>query len=332
MPLGIRDLEDLYPRLIFDRNTLKYSWDNLVRDQLILLESSIRRNYFPCVAEISLFLRLPYQFLRVDKYYDEGAWHALIDILTNLDQHGLEQELSLSFIQGITEWMLVKNIGKTYELLREFDGDKSEKIFKKDKISKTVINSLAKDTYKIINNELKEPVKDFISDVNAAKKYAPAALKIVQRPDWADIFRHVLENTDTLHVKKKIKDSELKKLSDFLDAVEKLEGTFNRMQTACHKATDMICASVAVIAKNEYDKIMTKFENNYDATEMSIFCAVFLAELQDKMEHDSFGLPLVFTDPFSKFKVIEQCEFLLSSKISKCLKKYFEANMKAMEE
>ncbi len=331
MDLRIKQLEDMYPWLSFDKNALKYSWDNLVSDQLILIESSIRRNYFSCVAEVSLFLRLPYQFLKTDKYHDDGVWHALIDLLSNLDNHGLKEELTLPFIQGITKWMLENKIGKTYDLLRVFDGDRSSKIFKKDKVNKTIINSLAKDIYKITNNELKEQVTDFISDANAAKKYAPAALKIVQRSDWADIFRHVIENTDKLPGKIKIKDSELKQLSCFMNAIEKLEGTFNRMQAACHKATDMICASVADIAKNEYEKIKTKFENNYDATFMTIFCAVFLAVLQGTLEKDSFGLPFVCADSFTKFKVIEQCEFVLSSNMTSCLKKYFEADMKALE-
>ena len=103
------------------------------------------------------------------------------------------------------------------------------------------------------------------------------------------------------------------------------------MQAACHKAKDMIYAAVADIAKNEYAKIKEKFENNYDAAHMTIFCAVFLAVLQGRLKQDSFGLPFVCADPFKKFQMIEQCEFLLSSKISRFLKKYFEANMKVLE-
>ncbi len=335
MFIELRHLEEMYPFVRFDKNALQYSWQNLAHDQLIMIEASIRRNFFHNADKMCFFFQLPYQLLKKGPYRDKDIWLVLIEGLSLADQHDLEEELSLPFIQDVTEWCIHNKIDKIYDLLRFFDDDRSRKIFKNDKLSKITLNCIVNNNYKIVKNEFEKYVTDFINDVNTAKKYAPDAVKILNRSDWSYIFRHVIEkSTDSLpgKIKNKPKESELKQLSEFLKAIEKLEHSLNNMHKAYVMTVDAICEHTREKMRGVFIKIKKKFDKNYyDDHYLFLFCALTQAVMQNGMERE---LPSVHAyiagDPFRMFKLQQYCEFVLSSKMTRCFKKHYEATLKLL--
>ncbi len=312
-----------------------YKWEDLVRDQLLMAEGSIRRNLFSFLDELIVTSHFAFDYIHDNKNADKDPWMTIIDIASNTNAKCFEEDFSIQYNKKSLKILLQRKLDIISYALDKYKDGSSVCILKGYDFD-NVVNQLSKYICDSIRSELKIPFAGVLFSVQNLRKHIPLVKKILKKPDWNNYFELLLKNQKgdvPGKVKAQKKHKELKQLSDFINEVNNFGLSINILISAYNKAMDSMGAYLREKMEGVYAEIKSNLDEYYTEKEIAAFCTVYVRIFQENMKKEVARSAdgLYEDEPYEQDKLVRYCMFLVNSNINEAFKGYFETIIENLE-
>ncbi len=312
-----------------------YKWEDLVRDQLLMAEGSIRRNLFSFLDELIVTSNFAFDYIHDNKNADKDPWMTIIDIASNTNAKCFEEDFSLQYNTKSLKILLQRKLDIISYALDKYKDCSSVYILKGYDFD-NVVNQLSKYICDSIRSELKIPFAGVLFSVQNIRKHIPFVKKILKKPDWSNYFKLIMENQEGVlpgKTKAQRKNKDIKQLSDFINEVNNFGLSINILISAYNKAMDSMGAYLREKMEGVYAEIKSNLDEYYTEKEIAAFCTVYVRIFQENMKKEVARSAdgLYEDDPYEQDKLVRYCMFLVNNNINEAFKGYFETIIENLE-